>query len=190
MNKIMKLFLGVVFLILFYSCKNCFSRIEYENELKWEKTYCSKQNRGIQLILDSTEFIKQTISPIVIGDDYVYEFDSVRVYVEQKDTLLNHLLSEGIIRGEYFFEEDKRFETVHFFQSHLLKKNKYNWFGYHITLVGINPKNIISDKIPKKSRQYFKQKRVFNLRVYLPTKTYYANPNLFRLEIEHDYLTL
>lgn len=186
----MKLFLGVVFLILFYSCKNCFSRIEYENEIKWEKTYCSKKKYAVPVNDDSAIYIRESIDPILVKDQYVYQFDSVRVYVNENDTLLNKLLSLGFIRGENFFRKRRKEKGIPDLWPDLVKRNKNGWFGYHISLAGIYEINIDFSEIPYKHRKFWKQVRYFKIRVYLPTQIYYATPDLFRLELEHDVLSL
>lgn len=187
MNINLKLLLVVILPLLLSSCKHCYTRIEYADELKWEKSNCPKKNQERFINLDSFDFIKQPIPPIVIGNNQIFEFNSIRIYIEQKDTLLNLLLSEGLIRGEYFFN---RKENSYLFWSDLRKTNEPNWYGYHIKIVVVNEKRINSNNIRKKSKQYWEQRRIFNLRVYLPTKQYFVNPDIFRLEVEHKKLTL
>jgi len=112
--------------------------------------------------------------------------------VEQKDILLNHLLSEGIIRGEYFF----RLQLNYFYgfidvDLDYSKSIKNNWFGYHIRLNKIKELKINSDKIPKKSKHYWEQIKVFQIIGNLPHRLYLVGrEDYIRIEIGHNELTL
>ncbi len=148
----MKKYLSFICIILtlgLYSCTSYITIVKENNQVIYKKNY-----RFLELepdyqdviIFDSCQYKNKEILPFVINNLNCYEFDSVRVYVNQTDTILNRLMKNGLIKGQYFLknhEYNKCLNTKLWPKPY--KSLKHDWYGYHITLRGFYGLEVINE---------------------------------------------
>jgi len=79
----------------------------------------------------------------------IYEFDSVRIYIQKSDALLNKFIEQGFIQGNNFFKSKAPNNCNIITGNNPIKKENNGFFGYHIYLTYLREYKAI--KFPKRT---------------------------------------
>lgn len=109
-----------------------------------------------------------------------YEFDTIRIYVRQIDTLLNTLIQKGFIQGQYFFSPEEANNCYPTQWNNPIKSDHNNWVGYNFYVGGLA--EIKTLDIPKKSRNKIDLYKVFMISFWYEGQPY-INPEVFMFEL-------
>ncbi len=173
----------LIILVSLIACNRHWVRIEGNEKIVWEKMKIDLNNPINKI--DTSAFCnkKMSLSRIIHEDGYsIYEYDSIRIYILEKDTLLKTLTSNGFIQGQFFFSNHKANTKNSHSWKNPIKVVKNKWAGYHLYISNIRElKNINPPREVEKKRNLSKVYR-FNYRY---SGQPYINPSVFRIEIEN-----
>ncbi len=162
-------------------CGRHWVRIEYSNQTVWKKKYTKKDRNGVDAFPDNCIFKIGKISTTGNLNGYnFYEFDTIRIYIQQTDTILNTLIQKGFIQGQYFFSP----KIVNSCQprqwTNPTKSDHNNWFGYNFYLTGL--REIKTTKFPKTIKNKIDLYKVFKISFRYIGQPF-VNPEVYKFEL-------
>lgn len=171
-------------LTLTVGCSKHWVRFEISDRIVWKKIYSKVDKNDTEPITDDCSLTAGRITKTGTSNDFnFYEFDTVRIYVEQIDSNLNKLIQKGFIQGQYFFSPKtiNRCQPRHW--PNPTKSNHNNWFGYNFYLTGL--REIRTTKFPKTIKNKIDLYKVFQISFHDIGQPF-INPDIFRFELTNQ----
>jgi hypothetical protein len=169
--------------ILSVGCSRRWSRHETIEGFVWKREYFKTHKSNVEFIDVKCNLKKSEITNKGIVADYLFfEFDSVRLYIKQSDTLFMQLIQAGLIQGHYFFSPDKVTMCQPNKWENPTKSVHHNWLGYNFYLERIN--EIKTIKYPRKIKNELDLYKVYKF-AFTYIGQPYINPDVFKIEIKN-----
>ena len=171
----------LLILTVTYGCNRHWVRTESSDQIVWNKISLKKDTNSFDKLSDNCSLVSRTYSQKGKLDNYYfYEFDTIRIYVQQTDDLLNKMVEKGFIQGQFFFTPiiPNNCQPRHW--SNPLKSDHNNWFGYNLFLTGL--REIKTTKFPKTIKRKIDSYKVFKVSFSYIGQPF-INPEVFRFEL-------
>ncbi|MCT4665417.1 MAG: hypothetical protein N4A45_09320 [Flavobacteriales bacterium] len=173
--------IAILFFTFFSSCNRYWTCVEDNGKYVWKKEKNEKSISTREIESDKCKFLKKNTMNVFKLDKFnVYNYDSIRIYIQEQDSLLNRLTIEGFIQGQYFFPNYRSYSCNSIKWVKPTKTNHNDWTGYHIFIGNI--KEIENIKTPRKVRRNWKLFRGWKFN-YECLGQEYINPSVFSIEI-------
>jgi len=169
---------------LLTACSRHWTRMEVDERFVWKKEKLEHTKSDNETTTEQCEYEKTSaINAFKTEDFKVYEYDSIRVYIRQGDTLLNELILKGYIQGQYFFTDYESNKCNFINWTNPVKVSENGWTGYHVYIS--NLREIEYEKIPRKIRDKWPLTKAFRFSFHYSGQPF-INPSVFRIEIENS----
>ena len=164
-----------------FACGRYWVRNENSDQIVWKKIYTKQDSNSLETLSNNCSLIAGETTKTGKFNDYnYYEFDTIRIYVQQTDELLNKMIQKGFIQGQYFFSPTTTNSCQPLQWTNPTKSDHNNWFGYNFYLGGL--REIKTTKFPKPIRKKIDLYKVFRISFSYIGQPY-INPEFFRFEL-------
>ncbi len=166
---------------LLVSCNRYWTAIEVDGRFIWkkEKLEFKTSNKEAEKCQYQKNSVLKAFNTVEFN---VYEFDSIRIYVSHRDTILNELIMKGYIQGQYFFTNHESNKCNFINWTNPIKFTENGWTGYHIYLS--NLREIKFERIPRKIQNKRPLSKAFRFSFRYSGQPF-INPSVFKVEIEN-----
>jgi hypothetical protein len=162
-------------------CSRYWIRTETLDQIVWKKVSSKIDSNGIEPLTEDCNLKTGKITKTGNFNDYIfYEFDTVRLYVQQTDTNLNKLIQKGFIQGQYFFSPKTTNRCQPRQWTNPTKSDHNYWFGYNFYLTGL--REIKTTTFPKTIKNKIDLYKVFQISFRYIGQPF-INPTVFRFEL-------
>jgi hypothetical protein len=166
---------------LTFGCGRHWVRTESSYQIIWKKINKKQDSNSLETLSDNCSLIAGTTTKTGKFNDYnYYEFDTIRIYVQQTDELLNKMIQKGFIQGQYFFSPKTTNSCQPRQWTNPTKSDHNNWYGYNFYVAGL--REIKTTKFPKPIRKKIDLYKVFRISFSYIGQPY-INPEVFRFEL-------